>query len=227
MNNDLITFLESDQAEVAIKLHSVVFLGIPHTANEVRKQLRDRLDNKNVLAVIHNTEHLINLVKFKPKLRFLLQHYGQLLVDRIGFRYPLITLSEIELFTMEELQELEHNRKMAKVFFENAKFNLSNKNYTICTFMLHQSLEHALTALAIQHSGYDPATHNLDRLRKFVIPYCPDINVIFNPEDADHYRLFRLLKESYVSGRYDRGYIVDYNDCKNLVTKVDGVLRLI
>jgi len=109
----------------------------------------------------------------------------------------------------------------ANVFYKNALFNYSEKEYKMASFMLHQSCENLFYAIRLVFTLQNAKQHNLYKLLNSVKKYSNDFVKVFPCNTQEEERLFELLKLAYVNGRYDPDFVVTKEDIDALIPKVE------
>src|SRR6185437_8619626 len=88
-------------------------------------------------------------------------------------------------------------------FYECASTSMDHGYQRSCAFLLHQAVEQMYQAILLTHTGYKPATHNLNKLRRSTAKFSPKLCQIFPDSTDDDRRLFHLLVISYIDARYN------------------------
>lgn len=96
----------------------------------------------------------------------------------------------------------------AKEFLAGSDLFRIRKQYTMATFMIHQSIEQALLAIGKAGTGYCPNTHSIDRLIRFASLVAPSLYDVFSNRKEEDKMLLNLLQKAYVGARYKSDYKV-------------------
>jgi HEPN domain-containing protein len=139
----------------------------------------------------------------------------------------LIQLEEVPALDEELLQKkavADFNRWYEKAagFLSGAKGFMEMGQTSLAAFMLHQSVEHTLTAVLLSATGYREATHNLHKLLQYTALYAPEVAEAFSFTPEEH-ALFRLLQKAYTDARYKESYEISDEGLAVLFRKVDGL----
>ncbi|MBT1712383.1 HEPN domain-containing protein [Fulvivirgaceae bacterium PWU5] len=116
----------------------------------------------------------------------------------------------------------------AQGFLKTAKFNLSEQDFKLGAFMLHQASECLYSTILLVFTGYKPKTHNLKKLRNKTKLYSLETFLIFKTEaDAEEKHLFDLLKRGYIEARYDHRYSITKDELESLLRKVEELCKAV
>jgi HEPN domain-containing protein len=105
-------------------------------------------------------------------------------------------------------------------FLSGAKGFMEMGQNSLAAFMLHQSAEHALTAVLLSATGYREATHNLHKLLQYTALYAPEVAEAFSFAPEEH-PLFRQLQKAYTDARYKESYEMSNEGLAVLFRKVN------
>ncbi|NDV68432.1 HEPN domain-containing protein [Dysgonomonas sp. 25] len=129
-----------------------------------------------------------------------------------------LNYKEIKQQAQEYFEEKFHS---ANVFLKNALFNYQEKEYRMASFMLHQATENLFYAIRLVFTLQNAKQHNLYKLLNSVKQYSDEFVKVFPCNTSEEERLFELLKQAYVNGRYDPDFVVTKEDIDALVPKVE------
>lgn len=104
-------------------------------------------------------------------------------------------------------------------FLSGAKGFMEMGQKSLAAFMLHQSAEHALSAVLLLATGYREATHNLHKLLQYITLYAPEVAEAFSFTPEEHI-LFRQLQKAYTEARYKESYEISDEGLAVLYRKV-------
>ncbi|GGC35935.1 DNA-binding protein [Parapedobacter defluvii] len=95
-------------------------------------------------------------------------------------------------------------------------------------FNLNQAAEKFYGGILLVYTGYKPKTHKLKVYRKYSKHISEELNQLFkHPSgDAEEYRLFDILNNSYLDARYQDDYFIDAEDLKKLIGKVENLEKM-
>lgn len=129
-----------------------------------------------------------------------------------------------EGFMVNNSKSLGYEFGKAKEFLAGSELFELRRQYSMATFMLHQTVEQTLHTIIRGSTGYYANTHNIGRLlsyAKFIVPEIANIIPLSSEEDK---RLLQLLQKAYIDGRYQSDYKIPYKD---LAALKDMAIRLI
>ena len=114
----------------------------------------------------------------------------------------------------------------ANGFFKTFRFNLSEKDYHLAAFQLHQAVERYYTTILLVFTDYRPKDHNLETLG-IKVDMCDQRFAVFPKQTEEEQRLFELLKRAYIDARYKmEEYHVTQADLEYLSAKVAELQQL-
>lgn len=108
----------------------------------------------------------------------------------------------------------------AIIFFGHYTFDVSNKNFKIAAFSLHQATEKYITAYLLVRTGYKPKTHGLEVLYKKIVEENQLFGEIFNLKDDRENYHFELLQKAYIEARYSKTYSITAEELSFLEEKI-------
>ncbi len=113
-----------------------------------------------------------------------------------------------------------HRFSVAEGFYLGASECLKNwEQYSVCVFMLHQTVEQLCIGLIRINMGYRSAFHNLNRLLHLCSCFSNAPLQLFT-ETAEDWRLFTILIKSYSAARYQADFMISKADATRLCDKV-------
>lgn len=111
-------------------------------------------------------------------------------------------------------------------FLETGRRCVESEKYVYGTFELHQACERFLKSISLVHTNYCPQYHKLDKLRKRIKRFSPELFLLFNLYDSFERRCFKLLCDAYVDGRYNPNYEVTKEEYEFLLEKVEKIREI-
>jgi uncharacterized protein len=94
----------------------------------------------------------------------------------------------------------------ANSFLRQFGYAMSDNDFKMAAFLLHQATERLYATLLLTISNYRPKTHNLKRLRSMTIQLDDSITTTFPQNTRFSRRCFDLLKRAYIDARYSEHY---------------------
>ena len=122
--------------------------------------------------------------------------------------------------------ELKLWRDRAKHFFAGAEQYISQKQYALAAFMLHQCTEQSLIALIMAATGFRAPWHKMERLINMALPLSEGLDEIFPRDTEKEEGLFRLLQNAYTQPRYRHDYEISATEILTLADRVRRVMEL-
>lgn len=137
--------------------------------------------------------------------------------------YEIETIRPLDFEQILKLAEEYYNEKYqnAEEFLDGARYYYSKGWYKKSSFELHQAVENYMLAIILTSSLYSPKEHDLynifDDSKKFT-----DKAVLAFPRDTEEdERLFKLLNNAYVQGRYNKDFLVTNHDLEQLFLRTE------
>lgn len=116
----------------------------------------------------------------------------------------------------------------AVAFLRGVQFFLSEGEYKIGVFNLHQATESFYYVTLLVFTGYKPKTHNLYKLRKQAKHLSEELFLLFPIETSkEEKNLFDLLKRGYVDARYKADYIITKEELTTLIERVQQIRAIV
>lgn len=146
-----------------------------------------------------------------------------------------ILLHDSKVFEFSEPRELTNEDKKTiaqryfnkwyghgSAFLKGAGFYVSEKQFNIAAFELHQAAEHFYNTVLLVFTGYKPKTHNLEKLRQYAKPLSEELYSVFTfpKKNEAEQHLFELLKKGYIDARYKDDYVITKKELLNLIEKL-------
>ena len=148
---------------------------------------------------------------------------GIVLHDTPGARFvkpaelsPKVALAEAEEHFVEWFESASGFRKVAR-------FCVTEGEYKLAAFNLHQATEHLYHCVLLVLTLYSPKSHNLVFLRRRCEPLDSRLQVAFPHETKFERRCFELLRAAYVKARYSKHYKITLEELRWITERV-GVL---
>jgi len=143
--------------------------------------------------------------------------------DGMPRSFEQLTLPEIDPIQTQTKAKKHYNSRwtMACGFLEAAAKCNEEAFYNNTVFLLHQAVEQTCIALIRVCTGYRPDLHNLDRLLKLCLCFCPDLSIHFQLNTEEEIRLFQVLNAGYSDVRYKDDFNVSAEDAGILMNQVD------
>ena len=207
------------------------FIATSPLTNEERRYMTDKVENQceskgiPINAILHTTVQLRNMIMQKPYFNTFLRKEGIILCNSGDLTFPEYAVAA-DWLALQGKQFLNRWTRLAEAFFKNAVFNYGEEDYSMATFMLHQTMEHAYSAIYLVFTGYLPNLHNLSRLRRYTRRFSSLPQLIFNDRKPADCHLYALLKNAYVNARYSESYLVTKKECATLISRVRKILMI-
>lgn len=115
----------------------------------------------------------------------------------------------------------------AKRHYAHYKTDYLDKEYTYCTFDLHQTVEHLIKAIPLVFILYGHKEHELDTLIEKCKAYTLELVKVFPLDTEEEKHLFELLERSYIEARYNDKFVVPKEVVDALVPKVDLLFNIV
>jgi len=195
--------------------------------HEVQDYSNHMYEDGTITVLCHGRAAIAEAIAKNNRFFITVHSKGNLLysIDGLGLFWPSLKYNP-EHAALKAGKHFNHHNLLAEGFLDGARTCLSNQQYNVCTFMLHQVVEQSCIALIRVFLAYRSEVHNLNRLLRLCscfsdIPY----NWFFTGR-AFEQRLFDILVKSYSQARYGRSFIVDEIDAKCLYEKVSSFVAL-
>ena len=109
----------------------------------------------------------------------------------------------------------------AVAFLKGVNFFLSEGEYKIGVFNLHQATESLYYTVLLVFTGYKPKTHNLHKLRKQAKHISEELFLLFPIETSkEEKNLFDLLKRGYIDARYKSDFVITKEELSILINRI-------
>lgn len=109
----------------------------------------------------------------------------------------------------------------ANGFVKNFNFSISEKEFNIAAFLLHQATERYFACILLVYTNYRPKTHNIKALYSFVIQQNDALKGVFPQDTKLSRRSFQLLKKAYIEARYSDKYEITVDELQWLAERVE------
>lgn len=113
----------------------------------------------------------------------------------------------------------------SKEFMTGAELFITRKQYTLATFLLQQATEFTCTGLVQMFTGFRAGTHNIDKLLRYTQLFCHNLARIFPRNTEKEQRLYQLLQDAYINGRYKYDFVVSGKEMSLLTERVQLLMR--
>lgn len=195
--------------------------------HEVQDYTSHMYEDGDITVLCHGKEAIADAIAKNNRFFITAQSKGNLLFsnDGMGMFWPNLKYHP-ENAALKAERHFTHHKSLAEGFLDGARTCLTNQQYNVCTFMLHQVVEQSCIGLIRVFLAYRSEVHNLNRLLRLCncfsdIPY----NWFFTGRIYEQ-RLFDILVKSYSQARYGRSFIVEEIDAKCLYEKVSTFVAL-
>jgi len=116
--------------------------------------------------------------------------------------------------------------EQAQSFYKSALFNWERGSERVCVFSLHQAIEQIYQAIILIYTGFKPATHNIDKLRRYTNRLSLELALVFPKDTTKEQQLFGVLSASYIDARYKEEFQVTPNDLQILIERVGRLISV-
>ena len=143
-----------------------------------------------------------------------------------------VTLQNPKKLTVEEARQKAQGYfdqwfESANGFYKGFKFYLSEGDFHIAAFQLHQATERYYTTILLVYTDYRAKEHNLERLN-LRVKNCDPRFAVFPQDTDEEKRLFELLRKAYVDARYKMDeYSITKAELDYLAEKVERLKGLV
>ena len=115
----------------------------------------------------------------------------------------------------------------ANGFWGHYNLDMSNQQYSLDAFSLHQATERYYNTLLLTVTNYRPKTHSLQHLHSLALQYAPEIAAVFPRDNKFNRRSFSRLQRAYVDARYSEHYEITEEELNWLSEQVDLLKQII
>ena len=211
------------------------FLVVINKENHKESQIISKIQNKckryhhDVMPIIHDIEYVNEGLRIGQYFFTDIIAEGVLLYDSDNYQFS----EPAKLTSIEEKERAEEYFNIwylqGTSFLRHATYALTDREFKIGAFQLHQATEAFYCAALLVHTGYKPKTHNLEKLRAYAKHISEDLhNLFLTPDDDEHEKhLFDLLKRGYIDARYKKDYIITEEELKELITKIAKMQEIV
>lgn len=184
-------------------------------------------DFGSITVLAHSPQAISESVSLKNRFFATVLSKGKSLYNKQGF--ALNTNSKVlESGTSIEKEAFyfQHHTQLANGFMGGAAECLSNAQYTICVFNMHQVFEQCCIALLYVFLDYRCNIHNIKRMLALCCCFSSKPLKLFISGSSHDARLFEILVRSYSKSRYRTDFIVNAADAEELYYKVTCLLEM-
>jgi HEPN domain-containing protein len=114
-----------------------------------------------------------------------------------------------------------------KAFLAGAELFRQRGENTMAAFMLHQTVEQALSVMLETATGFHNYTHNIDRMIRNASLVCYQLPDVFPRNNELEKRIFTLLQKAYIETRYKMDYTIGEADLLVLTERVKYIMELL
>lgn len=188
-------------------------------------EVQDVIENKcrfktPVTSIVHDIDFVNKMLSEGHYFFSDIEKEGVMLFDAgnvaLAERRPL---SRAEMKRIAE-EYYEQWFESAQGFLRTSKLCWGNGDLKIGVFNLHQAAERTYNAIVLVFTGYEPNTHNLDKLRRYTKAFSRELLTVFPEDTPEEVHLFDLLKRGYVDARYKKDYKITADELQVLIDKV-------
>lgn len=189
--------------------------------HEVQDYCNGMYEDGTVTIICHGQEAIAEAIQKNSRFFITVYSLGELIYSYDGITLRNLTKRiDFSNASSKANKHFNHRLTLAEGFLTGAKECLSNRQFNVCTFMLHQVVEQCCIGLIRVHLGYRSEVHNLNRLLRLCnsfsdVPY----NMFLTGQQlADG--LFDILVKSYSQARYGNSFLVGEIDAQCLFEKI-------
>ena len=112
-------------------------------------------------------------------------------------------------------------------FLAGADLYRIRRQNRMAAFMLHQSVEQALSTILKTHTGYYCCSHNLERLIRLTGMVTGLTEKVFPKNSDPEKKLFSLLQRAYIESRYGEEYVIHFTELMMLTDKAREMQKIL
>lgn len=116
--------------------------------------------------------------------------------------------------------------KLATSFMKGACFYLSESEFNMAAFHLHQACENLYRAIILTFTMHTYKIHDLEELIKAAKTHSLEITKVFPLDTEEEIRLFNLLLKAYIEARYNKYYATTKEDIEALIPRVEHLAAI-
>lgn len=185
--------------------------------------------NHGTISVItHNRETILEAIRANNRFFMTIYTSGQLLYSHDGMTHFDFSTKFIPTQSAQKAKKhFDHRMRLSEGFFRGAAECLSNQDFNVCTFMLHQTVEQCCILLIRVHLAYRSEIHNLLRMLRLCCAFSDRPIKTFlsgSPQDEE---VFNILLKSYSGSRYGDSFSVSAHDAQILFDRVSSFVDLV
>ncbi|HVV67834.1 MAG TPA: HEPN domain-containing protein [Gammaproteobacteria bacterium] len=194
---------------------------------DIEDKIEKNEDIKTPVSVIVHDIDFVNRRLSKAQFFFTdIKKEGVLLYDSGQFQLKEakeLSPSERKKFAREDF---DYWFSSASRLLETFQIKLLKKYYADAAFELHQAVERLYSGILLVFTRYKPNTHDLAILRKLANSVDYRLTHIFQLDNTESKRLFKLLKKAYVEARYKPNYLITHEELVQLYQQVEELKKL-
>ena len=219
-----------DHAGCSRVSHYFILVLVSGRDERARNQVQDKIEHGAVNYSI--TALVLDLVQFNNWLEeghffaVMVLEKAQLLYDSGKDRISTGGIINEEKRKCEQKQVYQRSRVTIEEFMAGAELFQLRGQYRLAAFMLHQSAEQTLRALLIMQTGLHIVTHNIEKLLRYCLLVCPQLEKVFCRHDEEDRRLLQLLQKAYIDARYRADYCISAPEAKTLTGKLRALQEI-
>ncbi|MBB5639096.1 HEPN domain-containing protein [Pedobacter cryoconitis] len=195
--------------------------------HEVQNFANTHFKSGVVTILCHGQESISEAIKANNRFFMTVYTIGQLLYSHDGMTQ--FNFSQRFIPTQSAKKAKKHfaqRMPLANGFLRGAAECLTNQDFNITTFMLHQVIEQSCIVLIKVHMAYRSEIHNLNRLLNLCKCFSDKPYQMLLSGSSEDERLFDILIKSYSEARYGDHFSVDESDAQQLYDKVTSFVAL-
>ena len=176
-----------------------------------------------VSLIFHGIKHLNNALTIGNYFFKDIKEEGGVLYDSEKFKLATPKKLTAEQYQKKARDYFHQWFKSANGFMKQFKYALSDNEFNIAAFQLHQATERYYTTILLVFTDYRPKDHNLETLG-IKVEMCDKRFVVFPQTTDEEKRLFELLKNAYIDARYKMD---EYSISKEELEYLSGKVNLL
>lgn len=196
--------------------------------NDIEEKIKANPNIKTPVSLVIDSIHFVNS-KLKEGNYFYsdIKNEGLVLYDSGEYKLPQPrALSSTEVAANAQ-RDFDFWYKKSQSFLKDFNHNIEDKELNNAAFHLHQVAEALYVAALLVYTGYKPKTHNIEKLRAYVIECDPDFSKVFANKATTEREIFEKLKSAYVDARYREDYKISLTELEELAVRVSELENLV
>lgn len=155
-----------------------------------------------------------------------IKHEGRVLYD--SETYTLAEPRELSAKEKQALAQADYDYwyKRAEGFYQGYKFHSDSGMAPLAIFNLNQATESAYKTILLVFTSYCPHEHLLEFLGRKAAEHGPVFHDIFPDETKEQGDYFDLLDRAYIGARYQKDFIVHWDDIDYLAPRIKQLLEV-